>query len=72
MKEWSGYKKMELLYRGTRDGMNSQNFHNKCDNKGPNYVLIQNNKENILVDFHLSLGKVMEVIKMFQNALYLL
>ena len=51
MKEWSGYKKMELLYRGTRDGMNSQNFHNKCDNKGPNYVLIQNNKENIFGGF---------------------
>ena len=47
LKEWSGYKKMELLYRGTRDGMDSNNFHNKCDNKGPNYVLIENNKGNI-------------------------
>ena len=47
LKEWSGYKKMELLYRGTRDGMDSGSFHNKCDNKGPNYVLIENNKGNI-------------------------
>ena len=47
LKEWSGYKKMELLYRGTRDGMNSSSFHNKCDNKGPNYVLIENDKGNI-------------------------
>ncbi len=47
LKEWSGYKKLELLYRGTRDGMNSSSFHNKCDNKGPNYVLIENDKGNI-------------------------
>ena len=51
MKEWSGYKKMELLYRGTRDGMNSNSFHSKCDSKGPNYVLIKNNKENIFGGF---------------------
>ena len=51
LKEWSGYKKMELLYRGTRDGMNSNNFHNKCDNKGPNYVLIENDKGNIFGGF---------------------
>ena len=31
---WSGYKSMELLFRGTRDGMNCQNFHKKCDNNG--------------------------------------
>ena len=30
--EWSGFKSMELLYRGTRDGMTSNDFHNKCDN----------------------------------------
>ena len=33
--EWTGGKKMELLYRGTRDGMSSDSFHNKCNNKGP-------------------------------------
>ena len=33
--EWSRGKKMELLYRGTRDGMTSNDFHNKCNNKGP-------------------------------------
>ena len=42
--EWSGYKKMELLYRGTRDGMNNKNFHEKCDNKGPTINLFQNEK----------------------------
>ena len=45
--EWSGYKKMELLYRGTRDGSTSNIFHNKCDNQGPNICLYKNDKGNI-------------------------
>ena len=45
--EWSGYKKMKLLFRGTRDGMNVQSFHNKCDNNGETITLIQNDKGNI-------------------------
>ena len=42
--EWSGGKKMELLYRGTRDGMNCNSFHNKCDNQGANICLFKNDK----------------------------
>ena len=49
--EWSGYKEMELLYRGTRDGSGSNVFHNKCDNKGPTLCLIKNNKDNIFGGF---------------------
>ena len=45
--EWTGYKKMELLYRGTRDGSKSKNFHNKCDNQGPTICLCENEKGNI-------------------------
>ena len=45
--EWTGYKEMELIYRGTRDGSGSNIFHNKCDNKGPNIRLIKNDKGNI-------------------------
>ena len=45
--EWSGYNKMELLYRGTRDGSESNVFHNKCDNQGPTICLIKNDKGNI-------------------------
>ena len=45
--EWSGYKKMELIYRGSRDGTKSKNFHDKCDNKGPTIVLCKNDKGNI-------------------------
>ena len=32
--EWCKSKKLELLYRGSRDGSTSEAFHNKCDNKG--------------------------------------
>lgn len=42
---------MELIYRGSRDGMNSNSFHNKCDNKGPTYVIIKNGKGNIFGGF---------------------
>jgi len=49
--EWSGYNKMELLYRGTRDGSESNVFHNKCDNQGPTICLIKNDKDNIFGGF---------------------
>ena len=45
--EWTGYNKMELLYRGTRDGSGSNMFHNKCDNQGPTICLFKNEKGNI-------------------------
>ena len=38
---------MELIYRGTRDGSESQAFHNKCDNQGPTIILCKNEKDNI-------------------------
>ena len=38
---------MKLLYRGTRDGMTNNNFHNKCDNKGKTICLFLNDKGNI-------------------------
>ena len=45
--EWSGYKQIELIYRGTRDGSTSKAFHNKCDNQGPTICLYKNDKGNI-------------------------
>ena len=45
--EWSHYRKMELIYRGTKDGTKSTIFHNKCDNIGPTICLYKNNKGNI-------------------------
>ena len=44
MLEWSGYKGMNLIYRGTKDGMTSNVFHNKCDNQGPTIVLYKSEK----------------------------
>jgi len=32
---------LELLYRSSTDGKTAQNFHNKCDKKGPTLVLIK-------------------------------
>ena len=45
--EWSGYNGLELIYRGSRDGLTSKDFHNKCDNKGPTICLFKNEKGNI-------------------------
>ena len=42
--EWTGGKNMELLYRGTRDGMSGEAFHSKCNNKGPTICLFKNEK----------------------------
>ena len=47
MKEWIKIKRMELIYRGTRDGSSSNDFHNKCDNKGETIILCKNDKDNI-------------------------
>jgi len=49
--EWSGYNKMELIYRGTRDGSGSNTFHNTCDNQGPTICLCKNGKNNIFGGF---------------------
>ena len=40
--EWTGSRNMELLYRGTRDGMSADTFHNKCNYKGPTISLFKN------------------------------
>ena len=45
--EWTGYNDMELLYRGSRDGSTSKDFHDRCDNKGPTICLYKNDKDYI-------------------------
>ena len=45
--EWTGYNNMKLLYRGSRDGMTHDCFHNKCNNQGPTINLFKNDKGNI-------------------------
>ena len=47
MLEWTKSKKMELIYRATRDGTSPQKFHDFCDNKGATIILFKNEKGNI-------------------------
>ena len=49
--EWTNYNRMEFIYRGSRDGMTSNNFHNKCDNKNPTIVLYKNIKDSVFGGF---------------------
>ncbi|KAK8810678.1 hypothetical protein WA158_007253 [Blastocystis sp. Blastoise] len=39
--QWVGYKRWILLYRGSRDGFDAEEFHGKCDNKGETIVIIK-------------------------------
>ena len=45
--EWTESKSMELIFRGTRDGLSNSAFHNKCDNKGETITLIKNENGDI-------------------------
>ena len=45
--EWTKTKKMELIYRASRDGTIPQKFHDFCDNKGPTIILFKNEKGNV-------------------------
>jgi len=51
LKEWTGNKEFQLIYRGSRDGMTHIDYHNKCDNKGKVIILIKNDKGNIFGGF---------------------
>ena len=45
--EWTGFKKMALIYRGTKDGSDANSFHNKYNNQGPTICLCKNEKGSI-------------------------
>ena len=49
--EWSGCNNMKLIYRGTRDGMDYNCFHNNCDNQGPTISLFKNDKGYIFCGY---------------------
>ena len=51
IKNWCGYNKFVLLYRGSRDGTTSKSFHDKCDNQSPTITLYKNDKGNIFGGF---------------------
>ena len=69
--EWTGGKDMELLYRGTRDGMSGNAFHNHCNNKGPTICLFKSEKGYIFGGL-IGRGKVSMWVGIQQvKALYL-
>ena len=44
LQEWLGEKcKWNLCYKAYRDGWSAQDFHRRCDNKGPAVVLVKAN-----------------------------
>ena len=47
LKEWIGFRKIELLFRGTREGNINKNFYTKCSKQGPTITLVKNEKGNI-------------------------
>ena len=51
LKEWTGNKEFQLIYRGSRDGMTHKDYHKKCDNKGKVIILIKSDKGNIFGGF---------------------
>jgi hypothetical protein len=40
-------KKFNLLYRGSRDGWMREDFHERCDKKGPTISLVRSSKGKI-------------------------
>ncbi len=42
--------KMQLIYRGSKDGFKVDNFHNKCDGQGQTVVIV-NSKGNVFGGF---------------------
>jgi hypothetical protein len=40
MEMFPKYKKLELVYRGSRDTFSKDNFHNRCYNLGPHVILL--------------------------------
>jgi hypothetical protein len=39
---------IESIYRGSRDGFQIRQFHNRCDNKGETLVIIQSKNNNYI------------------------
>jgi len=38
---WLDHKELELLYKATDDGFGATSFHSKCNQKGPNFVIVK-------------------------------
>eukprot|EP01125_Pyxidicula_operculata_P001768 TRINITY_DN11600_c0_g1_i1.p1 TRINITY_DN11600_c0_g1~~TRINITY_DN11600_c0_g1_i1.p1 ORF type:complete len:391 (-),score=52.83 TRINITY_DN11600_c0_g1_i1:107-1279(-) len=47
IQEWLPMKKFKLLYRGSRDGFRSIDFHSRCDNQKETLTLIKTSEGNM-------------------------
>ena len=45
-----------LIYKGTRDGFSSKQFHNSCDNQGPTMTIIQSRDGSYLFGGYTSMS----------------
>lgn len=57
MYQYNRFIRLTLVYRGSRDGDSSKNFHNKCDLIGPNITLIRTKKGFIFGGFTIKSWK---------------
>lgn len=44
-------KRMDLIYRGSRDGFKASDFHSKCDEKGDTITFVKNSKGAVFGGF---------------------
>jgi hypothetical protein len=49
-KEWQN-KKLKLIYKGTKDGMNATKFHEMCNNKGATITIMKSKHDKIFGGF---------------------
>merc|ERR1712154_179434 len=47
----TGIKSMEMVYRGSDEGFEAYNFHEKCDDVGPTLILIQSEHSHVFGGF---------------------
>ena len=45
------FKKIELIYQGSRDGFTASDFHRKCDYRGPTVSLFKSNEGHVFGGF---------------------
>ena len=46
---------IELIYRGSRDGFQAREFHNRCDHEGETLVIIQSKSDNYIFGGYTSI-----------------
>ena len=61
---------MELLYRGTKEGMTNVAFHNKCNNISTTLILFKCIKGYIFEDILIIIGEILINLNLLQIVLF--